>query len=615
MKIYTRAIFALLSFLIAITVVLPAREYPSLLFKKEDVAKIKDKIAKYSWARNVWEKLKLDTESSLAETIELPPRGGGWNFNFICNTHNSQLKALEKIGPWEWKYKCASGGEILTGNPGRSTQDFDGVMIWRIHNSYARSILNLGLAYQLTGEKKYFEKCRALLLAYAEKYQEYKLHDNDGRELIGGGKISSNTLNEATWLIYAVEGADLIWEELNTGDREKIAEKLFLPAARKVLLPSKYGVHNIQCWKNTATGLIGLLTGDRELLEYSINDPKEGYREQLKAGVLPDGMWWESTWNYHFFALNPLVTLAEAAHNNGIELYSDGLKKMFDVALDSVMPNGLLPNFNDSGFLDLKNISPIYEIAYLRFGAEKYRNVILKNNRENILALVYGSELEPASVKVPAAVEVSNGSSSGYVVLSAGEGEQAVWLCLKHGLKGNDHTHLDKLSFILYSNGKVLSPDPGTFNYSSNLYTQWYKTSLAHNTLVVDLKNQKRTEGSCIKKGTAGTASFTILEAGKIYDTVKFLRTVILLDKDTMLFVDRVDCDKPRILDIAYHNNGKFLDLLPGEPWEIPGKPGYAFLKNAKTRELKESDVIRIADGASMAAVSVLLNEPTTLIT
>ena len=35
-------------------------------------------------------------------------------------------------------------------------------------------------------------------------------------------------------------------------DRRAIADKLFLPAARDVILPHRMGIHNIQCWKNSA---------------------------------------------------------------------------------------------------------------------------------------------------------------------------------------------------------------------------------------------------------------------------------------------------------------------------------------------------------------------------
>jgi hypothetical protein len=44
------------------------------------------------------------------------------------------------------------------------------------------------------------------------------------------------------------QGADLVWETLSEADRQTLADKLFLPAARDVILPHRMGVHNIQNW-------------------------------------------------------------------------------------------------------------------------------------------------------------------------------------------------------------------------------------------------------------------------------------------------------------------------------------------------------------------------------
>src|SRR6185437_4609387 len=101
----------------------------------------------------------------------------------------------------------------------------------------------------------------------------------------------------------------------------------------------KMPVHNIQCWKNSAVGLIGLLLDDKELVKDAIDDPDRGYRVQLEKGVMPDGAWWEGAWGYHFYTLNALWPLVEAGRNCGIDLVDPRLKKMCDAPLVFALPD------------------------------------------------------------------------------------------------------------------------------------------------------------------------------------------------------------------------------------------------------------------------------------
>ena len=52
------------------------------------------------------------------------------------------------------------------------------------------------------------------------------------------------------------------------------------------------------------------------------------------------------------------------------------------------------------------------------------------------------------------------------------------------------HGHPDKLCLDLYAFDERLIPDPGCVWYEQPIYRQWYRTTLAHNTLVVDELDQ-----------------------------------------------------------------------------------------------------------------------------
>ena len=171
-----------------------------------------------------------------------------------------------------------------------------------------------------------------------------------------------------------------------------------------------------------------------------------------------------------------------------------------------------------------------------------------------------------------------NAEASGYAILQRGGDRNATWACLKYGPHGGGHGHPDKLNLVLYARGKVVLPDVGTKAYSSPLHGGWDKTTLAHNTLVIDQASQAAAQGSCLAFGTAGEADYAIAAAGKIYDDVRCTRTVALLSPELIVVVDQVRDDAPRLLDLAWHIRGSWAALPAREPWQPPDKPGYRYL-------------------------------------
>ena len=472
-------------------------EHPRLLFSRKGIAELKERINRYDWAKAQWEALKRRADAALNEPINLPPRGGNWWHYYACPKHGASLRTGKQIGEWQWEHICPIDNEVIQSDPTKPERDYDGVVIMGVHSRFANLVRDLGIVYQVTGDHRYAEKAKAILLAYADRYLSYPLHDIRGKPSVGGGRVGPQTLDESTWLIPMAQGADLIWETLTDAERETLAQKLFLPAAKEVILPHKMGVHNIQCWKNSAVGLVGFLLGDKQLIWEAIENPERGYWTQMRKGVSEDGVWWEGAWGYHFYTLSALWHLTEAARNCGINLYGDELKRMFDAPFKFMMPNWRLPAFNDStevallteiGFARFGITQPIYELAYARYREPLYAALLSRGERKNDFALWFGvGELpQPQPIRWRSA----NYPASGYAILARGEGEQATWLCLKYGPHGGGHGHPDKLNFVLYARGQVLALDPGMARYGVLIHGGWYRTTLVHNTLVVDETNQ-----------------------------------------------------------------------------------------------------------------------------
>ena len=593
----------------------PLPPHPRLLLNAGGIAQLQQRIATQPWARESWDKLQTAAEKNLAHPVELPPRGGNWSHNYVCPTHGARLKQGRKIGTWQWEHVCPIGPHTLLGDPSKATLDFDGNAIAAAHGRLAEEIVDLGLVFQVTGDARYAAKAREILLAYASRYLAYPLHDNAGKPK-RGGHVASQSLTEASWLTTFTQGADLVWTTLNETDRAAIADQVLLPALKEIILPRRLGIHNIQCHHNSAIGLVGFLLGDEKLIATAIDDPANGYRQQMEKGVLGDGMWTEGSSGYHFFTIGGVWPLTEAARNCGRDLYGPKFRSMFDGPLALATPDFVLPDFNDSGTVPLASQADFYELALARYQNPVYTPLLAQSQRHGELAMLYGVTLPPAGAPL-ASLGSRNSPASGYAILQSGQGIDATWLCLKYGPHGGGHGHFDKNNFILYSRGKIVAPDAGTHAYGSPLHGTWDKFSLAHNTLTVDEATQAAATGQCLAFGTERGVGYVVSDAGPIYPGVRFVRTVAMLTSNLMVFVDQITADKPHTLDLVYHQNGAWEQLPAGEAWAAPKAAGYQYFTRTTQRTNGTPGLtlpVKIASGWR-SAITLADGDPTEVIT
>ena len=586
-----------LGFAAALCLALPAAAqslpaHPRLLFNQAGVERLKERAGSAEWAGR-WRAFRGGVDAALAQPVELPPRGADWWHWYVCPRHGVRLTTGKRIGAWQWEHICPVDGEVLHGDPSRPDRDYDAIVISATHDGYAREAMRSGIVYAVTGEERYARRVHEILLAYADRYLSYPLHDTHGQARIGGGRVTSQTLDESVWLIPLAQGADLIWDTLSDADRGAIAEKLFLPAARDVILPHRLGIHNIQNWKNSAVGLTGFLLGDEALIRAAIDDPDRGYRAQMARGVQADGAWFEGAWGYHFYTLSAVWPLTEAARNSGIDLYGDPLKNMFLAPVRLAMPNGFLPAFNDSAEVNVRN--DVYELAWARYHDPRFAIGIDRTRGPGDFALWLGDDQPPPAAAV--SMGSRNSSASGYAILERGAGAKATWLCLKYGPHGGGHGHPDKNSFVLFAGGRVLFPDPGTRPYGSPLHTEWDRVTIAHNTLVVDGASQAQATGRSLAFGTSGGADFAMTDAGPIYPGVRFVRTAIVLSENLLLFVDRVTADREHTFDLAVHVASQW-EAPSGEAIEAP----YQHLRDARRTQTAGESRLSWGGGALVLA-------------
>jgi|GEM_PF-251303 len=515
---------------------LPPKTHPLLFFTAEDTEGILSKTERFPEAGAKLAALLEKAEVWKNKKIEIPQRGGQWTHWYSCPQHGVRLETVSAV-----EHRCPIDGRIFTGEP------YDSVVLTSQHSDLGNLAKDLALAYSFSGEEAYAQKVKEILLGYAEKYPHYQLHDTNGLPSKSGGKAFSQTLDESAWLIPIAWAYDLIYNHFTVDERAQIENNLLRPAV-DVIQKNDMGVSNWQSWHNAAIGAVGFILRDAGLV-YDAIEGESGFKFQMDHSVQADGFWYEGAWGYHFYALDPLLYLAEVAYKNGMDLYCGQLKKMFDAPLMFMMPDFTLPAFNDSDQISVLGYASRYELAYARYQDPTYKQILSKANRTTEEALLYGEPLTSSDDfgRLPS----SNFPISGFSMLRVADN----YVALDYGPHGDFHGHFDKLGFINYGLGSVWGVDPGAIAYGVPLYTSWYKQTVSHNTVVVDERSQQETTGELRHFFATPLFALAQADADGANPGTKFSRLLAQTD-NYLLFFDNLNSDADRQYDWVYHSYG-----------------------------------------------------------
>lgn len=541
-----------------------------LLIDDAGIEAARQKAARHGWASAALDRIVAGAEQALSSPVHIPERGGQWNLWYSCGKDGVSLETVSAT-----EHRCPACGATYTGEP------YDAVVVGRTHNAYSAQLLDLGLAYRFSGRDEFAARAAAILLGYAERYPSYPRRDKYGEDRAGGGRLLSQTLDEARWLVRVAWAYSLLRDALATDQRRQIETALLLPAA-DLLREDQWGVHNKQCWMNAGSGLVGFATGDRELIDEAIAHPERGFRALVARGVTDEGLWWEGSLGYHFMVMHALVLLAEAAHHAGIDLYSERFLRMWDAPLALALPDGNPPGFNDNPGTNLTDQVGLYEVGYARTRRADYGRLLAATARDALESLLFGLEDPPAGPYLPERSSLLR--SAGYAVLRSPEAAVAV----RFGRQGGDHGHLDKLNVVTFGAGALFGLDPGTVAYSVPLYEGWYRATLAHNTVVMTRKNQAGLNAGAVETWVSEPGVTTLVVAtDSAYPDVLLRRTLTLRGVE---LADRFECASATArhsFDWVFHSPGQFSSSLDFQP---RGKPlgdadGYQYVEGVAEAE------------------------------
>ncbi len=504
------------------------------------------------------------------------------------------------------------------------------------HKRNGISIQQAGTLFQLTGEARYADYARELLLAYAEMYPSLGEHPRKKEQT--PGRLFWQSLNESMWLVYAIQGYDAIHEELDDDTRATIEDNLLRPMAEFLSTGQAETfdrIHNHGTWAVAAVGMTGYAIGDESYVQRALyglaGDGESGFLRQLDLLFSPDGYYNEGPY-YQRFALMPFVVFARAIELNDPELeifrHRDGiLLKAIYACIDLSYSNLFFP-INDA--IKDKGLSTVelrygLAIAHALTGDSSLLDVageqgtyVLTGDGFAMARAIDAGAAEPYPFDSMLFRDGAAGDRGALAVLRHGDGHEHQALVLKATAQGLGHGHFDRLNWLYFDRGDEIVFDYGAARFLNveQKYgghylpenTTWAKQTVAHNTLVVDERSHFDGNSSAGEEHDPAVLIFesnAVLQiAGAVmngaYEDVSFRRTQVMLNgvaEDSALVIDVLTALSANThqYDLPLHFNGQIVatshqpesstDLVP-----LGGDNGYQHLWHRASVDLPAGD-------------------------
>ncbi|RYD80392.1 MAG: heparinase, partial [Sphingobacteriales bacterium] len=345
-------------------------QHPASFFTRAEAAAVKKDLLKYPLLRKSFIDIKTETDKWLGKNVDVPlPKDAAGGYTHDKHKQNYML------------------------------------------------IFNSGVLYNLTGDVKYADLVKKVLLKYAGINAALPKHPQATSPF--PGKIFWQSLNDANWLVYAGMAYDLTRNAMLPSERKLIEDKAFKPIVDFVTkdLESWFNlIYNHAVWACAGVGIVGIATDNKEYVDMALygskKDGKAGFIALMDGLFSPDGYYTEGPY-YVRYALLPYFVFAAAINNARPELKifehrSKILQKAFEAALQQTNTDGTFFALNDA--LKEKDITAneivtatnIAAAAYgvneeLKYVAGKQQEVLLNKGGLQLAKAIADNKNMPAS--------------------------------------------------------------------------------------------------------------------------------------------------------------------------------------------------------------------------
>lgn len=455
-----------------------------------------------------WRRLTRETDALLTLDLHPPQEPAGYYHDYFCPRHAVELH-FDPEQPR--RHRCPVDGQLLAG------RRFDAAWRFGANLLLGRAAVLLALRWRLSGDAGCLRRAAAILLGYARRYPHYPVGAFCSAAGDGRGKATCQSLDEANLIVRLARCYDLVATDLDGVNRGMVERDLFGKAIAHLEENRFRRVHNIECWHVAALAAAATVTGNDAVRDRAVHG-EYGFHHQVEAGTCRDGMWWEGSSSYHYYALAALLATAAflRARDTGWQA-PERFAAMLTAPLTLVLPDGRMPASNDcwaSSSLwgevchGVPPAAALYEMAAGWWPQRSYRSLLAAiyrhRGRDSEEALLYGPDRVAADGGTAARGLCRPRSDvlphSGFaMVRSEGPLDRQSLVLLKYGPHGGSHGHPDKLAITLYARGEPAATDLGSQGYGIHLHRQWYRQTVSHNTAVVSGRSQPPATGTLLQ--------------------------------------------------------------------------------------------------------------------
>jgi oligo-alginate lyase len=471
--------------------------YPTLFYGAETLPEMRRKVQRLPWAADVLTQLVAEAEIVLRQPPQLPVGVTSWRHSFYGPDTGGPL-LFDENSPSS--FEDPGTGARVTG------EEIGGAWRQLAHERTYRLMRSMAVLFRLTGDERFAEWAVQGLVGAAMMFARDELRNT---------RFSSALYNQPLYDAQILSIAALTYGMVEDtaamgarGVREPILGMFGSQIPHLLRALEAGGINNTSAYIALAIALIGEARGDESLILRGLHSERTGLEAHLRDGVptrngVRDGFWFEGTLFYHLYTIFPLIGLRQVAQRRGADTgdHDAVLHAMLSVVLKLCDDQGRLYCLGDFGAPRTSKLviyRHLLEYAHGWLGCLEFEPVLAAMyargpRRNSFAALAYGGDalaLNQRPAGSPAGVDCLGAAQIARLTASDAAGPFALWF--KCGPYGGGHDHLDALAIGLHARGEIVTTDLGSPGYGLTHIREFYKSTLSHNTLMVDEQPQNR---------------------------------------------------------------------------------------------------------------------------
>jgi hypothetical protein len=451
--------------------------YPNIMHTQEGWDEVRAKVQKYDWAKQARD--------------DYIKRADGWNVPQVRNQHDPK--------PGDWLF------------------------VTQVEND----LMATGIAYQLTADAKYADKIKLFLMRLSDPKNGYPVT----RRACNQASVQEGHFFQHIAMSYDMTIPSGVYSDAERAQIEATF-RLFVGPDADPELTTDFQISNWTVSYKVGQLYCALVLQDLAAAQRLLYSPM-GLIDQLVRGTLDDGWWYELSISYNTWVASEFSQVAIAMQPWGYDLanarfpanYRSGeetppgkeeygmskaqwgpihhndmsIKRMWDVLPRMVDSRGVLFGLNDStemrvaGFRGEAHARPL-ELAYYLYRDPAYATIIKRSGE--LRDLIYGVPELPESTPDLSAQSAYADNAGVAVLRSRTPGRpdrERIQAVLRYGDHGWYHGHFDIADLVHLSRygRSFYNPEIIWYGYPNFMYKFYTQTSVAHNMVVVDQKQQE----------------------------------------------------------------------------------------------------------------------------